>query len=171
MPHRVIAFLNMHRAKFFAALAVVSALFLAAPPTFAQQHNYTPGDIEEGGRLFRLNCVGCHGPDGDLVPGIDLGHNKFRTASTDEDLIHVMQNGVPGTGMPANNLVEARAAAIVAYLRSMASSSGVSSIAGLRGDEQRGKSIFEGTGACTSCAPETMPWSCSMLLTLNAPTP
>ena len=49
-------------------------LFVCASITLEAQHSYTPADIAEGGRLFRANCVLCHGPEGDQVPGIDLGH-------------------------------------------------------------------------------------------------
>ena len=33
-----------------------------------------------------------------MVAGIDLGHGKFRRASTDDDIINTILNGVPGTG-------------------------------------------------------------------------
>src|SRR5256885_11677656 len=94
-----------------------------------QQHNYTPGDIEEGGRLYRINCIGCHGPEGNLVSGIDLGRNRFRRVSSDEQLVDVIMNGVPGTGMPPNAIQLLRAYNVVAYLRNMNANSRVRSIA------------------------------------------
>src|SRR4051812_30551916 len=78
-----------------------------------QQHNYTPGDIEEGGRLYRINCIGCHGPEGNLVSGIDLGRNRFRRVSSDEQIVDVIMNGVPGTGMPPNAIQLLRAYNVV----------------------------------------------------------
>ena len=36
------------------------------------QHE-TASDIEDGGRVFRQSCANCHGPDGNEIPGIDLG--------------------------------------------------------------------------------------------------
>ncbi len=112
------------------------------------QHSYTPADVEDGGRLFRGNCVGCHGADGDLVPGVDLGHGKFRRASTDDDLVKIIRSGIAGTPMPPGNYTEFQASTIVAYLRSMASTGRGS---GLAGDPARGKVLFTGKGACTSC--------------------
>jgi putative heme-binding domain-containing protein len=121
---------------------------LSAAP---QQHNYTPGDIEEGGRLYRINCIGCHGPEGNLVSGIDLGRNRFRRVSSDEQIVDVIMNGVPGTGMPPNAIQLLRAYNVVAYLRNMNANSGARSIAAATGDAGRGKALFEGKGACNTC--------------------
>jgi putative heme-binding domain-containing protein len=115
------------------------------------QHGYTPSEIEEGGRQYRLNCITCHGPDGNLVTGIDLGHGKFRRAVTDDDIINTILNGVPGTGMPAFEMILPRAQVIVAYLRSLATEPVGVSQAAKTGNAARGKTIFEGTGNCASC--------------------
>ena len=109
-------------------MMIVLLLLTASAGTLrAQQHNYTPGDIEEGGRLYRINCIGCHGPEGNLVGGIDLGRNRFRRVSSDDEIVDVIMNGVPGTGMPPNAIVRLRAYNVVAYLRSMNDTSGVKS--------------------------------------------
>jgi putative heme-binding domain-containing protein len=115
---------------------------------FSQQRINTAEDSEAGGRLFQGNCARCHGPDGDAVPGIDLGHGKFRRASTDADLIKIIQNGIPGTAMPPNNFPETQAATIVTYMRSMAASSRSTSASG---DAARGKAVFDGKGGCLNC--------------------
>jgi mono/diheme cytochrome c family protein len=130
---------------------VVVLLTVSAGPLLGQQHNYTPGDIEEGGRLYRINCIGCHGPEGNLVGGIDLGRNRFRRVSSDDEIVEVIMNGVPGTGMPPNAIVRLRAYNVVAYLRSMNATSGVKSIAAATGDAGRGKVLFEGKGTCSTC--------------------
>jgi putative heme-binding domain-containing protein len=137
-------------ASVFAGLIVASGLRPTAA-VFAQQHNYTQGDIEEGARLFRINCIGCHGPEGNLVSGIELGRNRFRRVSTDEEIVNVIQNGVPGTGMPPNAVTTIRAYNILAYLRNMNAPSRVRSIAAPSGDAAQGKVLFEGKGACASC--------------------
>jgi putative heme-binding domain-containing protein len=126
-------------------------LAVSAGPLIAQQHNYTPGDIEEGGRLYRINCIGCHGPEGNLVTGIDLGRNRFRRVSSDEEIVHAIMNGVPGTGMPPNAITRLRSFNVVAYLRNMNATSGVRSVAAASGDPARGKALFEGKGACNTC--------------------
>ena len=132
---------------------VVLLLTVSVGALLGQQHNYTPGDIEEGGRLYRINCIGCHGPEGNLVTGIDLGRNRFRRVSSDEEIVDVITNGIPGTGMPPNAIfgLRLRAYNVVAYLRSMNANSGVRSIAAATGDATRGKALFEGKGACNTC--------------------
>jgi putative heme-binding domain-containing protein len=112
------------------------------------QHTFTPADIAEGGRLFRANCVLCHGPEGDQIPGIDLGHGKFRQTYSEGALVKIIQNGIPGTGMPPHNLQDFQAEIIVAYLRTVATEG--HTVSG-NGNSARGKSIFEGKGGCTAC--------------------
>jgi cytochrome c oxidase cbb3-type subunit III len=124
----------------FAALSMMIPL--------AAQHSFTPADIEDGGKLFRTNCVSCHGPEGTLVDGVDLGHGKFRHASTEEGVIRIIQDGIPGTAMPPNNFTDFQAGTILAYLRSVATG-GRTSLP--NGDAARGKAIFEGKGGCARC--------------------
>ncbi|HUA19093.1 MAG TPA: c-type cytochrome [Bryobacteraceae bacterium] len=123
-------------------------VFVVAAGTLAAQHSYTPADIQEGQRLFRENCVLCHGPEGDQIPGIDLGHGKFRQAYAQEALIKIIQDGKPGTAMPPSNLRDFQAEIVLAYLRSIASSGHAAPV---HGDASRGESIFEGKGGCTRC--------------------
>jgi putative heme-binding domain-containing protein len=123
-------------------------LLLALPGALRAQHTYTPADIQEGGRLFRVNCVLCHGPEGDQVPGIDLGHGRFRQTYSENALVKIIQNGIPGTGMPPNNLQDFQAEIVVAYLHSIATSG--HEVTG-NGNAKRGKTIFEGKGNCLSC--------------------
>jgi putative heme-binding domain-containing protein len=127
------------------AVAVVSALFGAMP--VAAQHE-TALDIEDGSRAFRTSCQSCHGPDGDLIGGVDLGRGQFKRAVTDEDLVRVIRNGVPGTAMPPVSMSVEQATRIVAYLRSTAASKRSASAAG---DASRGRALFEGKGRCGTC--------------------
>src|SRR5436190_19516340 len=125
--------------------AVGMALALAAP--LSAQHN-TAQDIEDGSRAYRNTCANCHGPDGNDIAGIDLGRNIFRRAKTDQDLVQIIRSGVPGTAMPASDMPVAQAEQIVSYLRTMASTKRSASAVG---NLDRGKTLFEGKGACTSC--------------------
>jgi len=124
------------------------SLVLAIPAALLGQHSYTPADIQEGGRLFRVNCVLCHGPEGDQVPGIDLGHGRFRQTYSENALIKIIQNGIAGTGMPPNNLQDFQAEIVVAYLRSLATAG--RAVTG-NGDAARGRVLFAGKANCTSC--------------------
>ena len=115
------------------------------------QHEYTQSEIEAGRQQYANNCTRCHGPDGDNVANADIGHGKFRRASTDEDLARLIRNGIPNTAMAAmNNISEPNSQAIVAYLRSMATTA--AAVAALPpGNAGRGKTLFEGKGTCASC--------------------
>src|SRR5215472_17485643 len=133
------------RATVCSLLAIAGAL-LAGGPLLAQ-HN-TAQDIEDGERAFRNTCANCHGPDGDQVAGIDLGRGVFRRAKTDQDLVQIVRNGVPGTGMPASEMPVAQAEQIVSYLRSVAATKRSTSASG---NADNGKDLFHGKGACTTC--------------------
>lgn len=128
--------------------AVLAALVFAVAAAAPIAQHETAGDIEDGGRVYRDTCANCHGPDGDEIAGIDLGRGRFRRASTDEDLVNIIRNGVPGTPMPASNFSPEQAARVVAYLRSVAASKRTASTSG---DPARGRAVFEGKGACTTC--------------------
>lgn len=114
----------------------------------ANAQHETASDIEDGGRVYRQGCANCHGPDGGEIPGVDLGRNMFKTAKTDDDLMRVIQKGVPGTPMPATNMNDEQAKRVVAYLRSMAATNTGGAVTG---DATRGKVLVEGKGGCLSC--------------------
>jgi putative heme-binding domain-containing protein len=134
-------------------LLVVSTVW-AGPPLLAQGNPPSPpasarqAAIADGGRVFQNTCSNCHGPDGNEIPGIDLGRGRFRRPMTDQDLIQIIRTGIPGTAMPPTNLSEEQAAHVVAYVRSTATAMPSSSASG---DVARGKAVFDGKGACASC--------------------
>ncbi len=129
--------------------AIAFTTLLLAAGQLPAQHSFTPEDVDNGLKLYRNTCVVCHGPDGDGVPGTDLGHGKFRHGTTNEDLEKIIMTGIAGTPMPPNSFTEREAFAIVLYLRQMAKVSGDSKPA--NGDAARGKALFEGKGGCTGC--------------------
>src|SRR6059036_1128456 len=96
------------------AIAIRSCLFISmlaacAAPVIAQ-HEYTSSEIEAGRQQYAANCTRCHGPDGDNVANADIGHGKFRRASTDNDIVKLIQNGIPNTAMAAmSNINDATA--------------------------------------------------------------
>jgi putative heme-binding domain-containing protein len=146
---------NLQPRKIFPAIAA-AALTLAVllgqgGVANAQDHGVTPADIERGGQTYLSNCAVCHGPNGDGITGVNLFSGQFRHATTDQDLVNIIKNGLPGTPMPPFNLQDAQAGQIVAYLRSQPGTSASSKIAGLRGDPVNGKAIFEGRGQCLTC--------------------
>jgi putative heme-binding domain-containing protein len=127
-------------------ILVVAGLLLAGGSLSAQ--HATAFDIEDGARAFRNTCATCHGPDGDQIAGIDLGRGQFRRPLSDEELVGIIRKGIPNTPMPATNVSEVQAVKIVAYLRSVAVARRGAAAAG---DAVRGKAIFDGKGACSTC--------------------
>jgi putative heme-binding domain-containing protein len=105
-----------------------------------------PGPPPNGEQLYMENCVECHGPEGDVVPDVDLGHGRFRRATTDPELVGIVLRGIPNTAMPPNNFSEAQASAIVQFLRAKARRAAASA-----GNTASGQAIFTGKGNCASC--------------------
>lgn len=130
-------------------MAATAGTLVRAQPALSQDHQfYSAADIEAGARIYRVQCAQCHGPNGDLVGGIDLRKGQFRRSASNEDLAKVIANGIPGTGMPPSPMQPAEITAIVAFIR-----------AGFDpdarpvrvGDAVRGKALFEGKAACNTC--------------------
>jgi putative heme-binding domain-containing protein len=130
------------------AISFWAAAMLASAHPAAAQHA-TASDIQDGERAFQESCANCHGPDGDLIAGIDLGRGFFRRPLTDEDIAGIILNGIPNTPMPPTpRMSEEQANRIVAYLRSRAEEGRDRVIAG---DPDRGRALFFGEGSCDGC--------------------
>lgn len=132
----------MRRAVITVGVAATALVVLSA------QHNFTPAEVENGGRLYQSTCAGCHGAGGDQVAGTALRSGKFRHGTTDDEIARIIRTGIPGTAMAPQQVSETEAATIVAWLRGAADASAAPRLAG---DAARGRTIFEGKGNCQSC--------------------
>ena len=131
------------------ALSLFPAIVSFATP-LAQDHGqqYTQTDVVAGARVYAALCVGCHGPTGNGVGGINLREGPLPRAATDAALTALLATGIPGTGMPAFRLDSRDALSLVAFIRSgFDAGSTVMAV----GDAARGQSIFDGKGACLTC--------------------
>ena len=141
--------------------SLLMVFLLTSGAVFAQDaHTYPLETIERGGQIFQSGCARCHGPGGDDVPGINLSSGRFMRVTTDDELTQLITLGIPGTGMPSNNLPERDIRSVVAYLRSLPSGGAAAEIAAnaiklsnaaLPGDAERGRRLFEQKGQCLTC--------------------
>jgi cytochrome c oxidase cbb3-type subunit III len=127
-------------------IAILGVLSIAV---VLAQHEYPQVDIDQGGRQYTTSCAVCHGPDGNLIPGIDFGKGRLRRNYSDDEIVNVILKGIPGTSMPPFTMQDAQAKTVVAYLRSMSATG--SSTLSLAGNAGRGKTVVEGKGQCLSC--------------------
>lgn len=114
---------------------------------WAQDHTYSSADIASGLRLYGAQCQLCHGATGDTVAGVSLRLGRFKRAVTDDDLAQVIAKGVP-PAMPGFTLSADDTRGIIAFIRAGFDPSGT---AVKVGNVDRGKTLFSGKGACTTC--------------------
>lgn len=133
--------------------AALLLLTLIMASSAVQAQHATAFDVEDGAQAFQDSCANCHGPDGNLIAGIDLGKGLYRRPYSDAELITIILTGIPETPMPpALNMNEEQAAKVVAYLRSLAEvNSDVANSNNVNGSSERGRNLFHGEGLCLEC--------------------
>jgi cytochrome c oxidase cbb3-type subunit III len=107
-------------------------------------------DSEAGRELFESSCAACHGLDG---RGGEKGPNIATRAEisrrSDGEILAVLQNGIPGAGMPAfARLGDTKLQAVVQHLRSL---QGLTEKNEVAGNAEEGKRLFFKEGGCASC--------------------
>ena len=123
-----------------AFLGALVALFLTAGTGAAQT------DVAKGERIFLKNCALCHGGDATGGRGPDLSRGFFRNATTDEQLIEIVKDGIDYTGMPWTGLSDQKARQVVAFIRSLGAETGP-----IPGDPANGRDLFFGMATCSAC--------------------
>lgn len=133
-----------------ALLMVCASSVLALAQATPSQHAKATTHSAAGKQSFAGTCAGCHGLDGkggERAPNIADRPSVQRLS--DVQLFHIIQNGIPGTGMPAfHSLESSQIKMLVGYLRTL---QGTKRDFRLPGDAQRGKEIFSGKGGCAQC--------------------
>lgn len=129
-------------------LALAAAGVLCAASAAAQDHTYSTADIATGVRLYGAQCAGCHGPNGDMVNGVDLRRGRFRRSVSDDDLAKVIATGAGGGAMPGFNLAAAETTGLIAFIRAGFDPGGT---AVKVGNVASGQALFAGKGACATC--------------------
>jgi cytochrome c oxidase cbb3-type subunit 3 len=139
------------------ALVLVVALWAApGPVAWPQNARRNPGQktaapaSTRGKQTFASACAHCHGLDGrggERAPNI--AENPKVQRLSDVQIAHIVENGIPGTAMPAfHSLAASDVTAVVTYLRTL---QGTRQTVKLPGDPVRGEAIFFGKAACSNC--------------------
>ena len=126
------------------------ALFLLlATPAFAQ----TPA--EQGQAVYDKHCTACHGPNGtagERAPAIVISGatGALRGERSEAQILDIVRNGIPGSGMPAwkGRLSEAEITSIGAYVHALR---GTALDNPWPGDAKHGEQVFWGKGGCSGC--------------------
>ena len=138
-------------------MLVLAALWAAScfaawpqtPQQRTQQKNVRPVSTR-GQQTFASTCATCHGLDGrggERAPNI--AENPRVQRLSDVQISHIIENGIPGTAMPAfHTLATSDVIAVVAYLRTL---QGTRQTSKLPGDPVRGEATFFGKAGCSGC--------------------
>jgi len=142
--------------SFWVSVAALMALWAPNFGAWSQSHAQIPPQKDSepaampGKQTFASTCANCHGLDG---RGGERAPNIAESAKTqrlsDDQIAHIIENGIPGTGMPAfHSLDSSNIKAVVTYLRTL---QGAKPPATLPGDPGRGETIFVGKTGCSGC--------------------
>jgi cytochrome c oxidase cbb3-type subunit 3 len=143
--------------SFWALVGVVAALWAAnsvvaqsqTQPQVPRQKNVKPISLP-GKQTFASTCANCHGLDGkggERAPNI--AERPRVQQLSDVQLFKIIENGIPGTGMPAFHSLESSSIqAVVTYLRTL---QGAKNTVQLPGNPVRGETIFLGKAGCDGC--------------------
>ncbi|MGA2920286.1 MAG: c-type cytochrome [Candidatus Sulfotelmatobacter sp.] len=103
-----------------------------------------------GKQTFSSTCAGCHGLDGrggERAPNIAENPRVQRLSHA--EIARIIENGLPGTGMPAfRSLGHSDINGVITYLRTL---QGAKKTVKLPGDAKRGETIFFRKAGCSGC--------------------
>ncbi|MFZ0292005.1 MAG: c-type cytochrome [Candidatus Sulfotelmatobacter sp.] len=150
-----LVFLMLSNVKSAAALVLFWTAFSATvakaqTPQQSPQQKRSGAASVPGKQTFASTCAGCHGLDGrggERAPNI--AENSKVQRLSDAEIGSIIENGIPGAGMPAfGSLGGSQIKAVISYLRTL---QGTNHLAKLPGDADRGEVLFFGKGHCSGC--------------------
>lgn len=105
-------------------------------------------DVAQGKRLFVGHCAYCHAMGGTGDRGPSLTRPDLRRAPDNQALFKLIKDGIDGSEMPgAWQMTDHEIWQVAGYVRSL----GRTQSSKPPGDADKGKSLFDGKGACSSC--------------------
>ncbi len=113
--------------------------------------------VANGQKLFKANCVVCHGQNGEGLVGPALSSKTLLASATDATLFSIISSGVPNTAMPAWNqsnggpFTDEQVRSLVAFIRNWEKNPPpqVSTAAPQTADATHGAAIFK--DKCAAC--------------------
>jgi alcohol dehydrogenase (cytochrome c) len=112
--------------RVIAAGALALILWRAVPfAVAAASQSAAPSQTSLGRSLFGEQCATCHGADARGLNGPNLT-TLFASGGSDDRVLQVIRNGVPGSIMPASRNSDTELRAIVAYLKELGTPTGPS---------------------------------------------
>ena len=100
-----------------------------------------------GQKIFMVHCARCHGMQGNGGTGPNLARPVLANAQDFKSLVGVIENGIPGTGMPAMWMLPHKdREAVATFVKAL----GAATDAPVPGDPVRGSELFT-KAACTQC--------------------
>ncbi len=132
-------------------LVAALALVFAAAAIGQTLQSSSATKLQAGQSLFSGTCAGCHGLDGrggEHAPNIATNGRIQKLA--DADLLHVIHNGISGSGMPSfgSRWNSDQIQSVVAYLRVL---QGKQTALVLPGNAENGRILFFGKAQCAHC--------------------
>jgi cytochrome c oxidase cbb3-type subunit 3 len=124
-------------------------VILTLAPLLNAQHPAVGNPNAEGDSLYRSNCAFCHGVTGKGGRGPDLTGRRSH-GDTLDDVKRVIQQGIPGTTMPAfGNFLPDELDRLAEYTQAFANA-GATSTMKITGNAEAGKAVYAKSG-CKSC--------------------
>jgi cytochrome c oxidase cbb3-type subunit 3 len=148
----------------YVALILLAALTSCGSPgrRVEEPRVVRPSEVTDFGVLYRQNCSGCHGNDGQGALTVAIGNPEYLAIADNATIRRVIERGRPGTAMPAfaqnagGPLTEAQVDILVQGIRERWAKAGAfgsdkppAYAAAQPGDAARGHNVF--TTYCSSC--------------------
>ena len=112
-----------------------------------EQKASSADDLAQGERLYQIHCAGCHGPKGEGGRGSALAVFRLSRASTEESLVNLITQGIPGTEMLGARLDKEQILQVAAWVRKL----GQTPLQQIAGDARRGEQLYVTKGNCGAC--------------------